>query len=110
MPADADVANAIGAAVGRVRVRSEIQVTAPRRGVYRIHAGGEPETAWEYSEARVRAEAVARDTAAADVQAAGASEFDVDVVWSEKVIDVDGRPMFVEGTATAIAAGRPDLG
>lgn len=110
VPLNADVANAIGAVVGKVRVRSEIQVTAPRRGVYRVHAGGEPETSWERPDAQARAEEIAREAAIAEVQAAGASEFEVEVSWTEKVIDVDGRPMFVEGTATAIASGRPDLG
>ena len=110
VPGDADVANAIGAVVGKVRVRSDIQVTAPRRGVYRIHAGTEPETTWERPEAQARAEALAREAVEAEVRAAGASEFEVEVTWTEKVIDVDGRPMFVEGTASAIAAGRPDLG
>ncbi len=110
VPADADVANAIGAVVGKVRVRTEIQVTAPRRGVYRVHGGGEPETTWERPDAQARAEELARDAAIAEVQAAGAREFEVEVAWSEKVIDVDGRPMFVEGTATATASGRPDLG
>ncbi|MEM9465205.1 MAG: hydantoinase/oxoprolinase family protein [Actinomycetota bacterium] len=110
VPPDADVANAIGAVVGKVRVRSEIQVTAPRRGVYRIHGGGEPETSWERPDARARAEELAREAAIEEVRSAGASEFEVDVAWTEKVIDVDGRRMFVEGTATATASGRPDLG
>jgi hypothetical protein len=34
----------------------------------------------------------------------------VEVTWTEKIIEVDGRPLFVEGTAIAVAAGRPDLG
>ena len=110
VPADADVANAIGAVVGKVRVRAEVPVTAPRRGVYRIHAGGEPETTWEHPEAQARAEELARAAAVVEVQAAGAKEFEVEVTWSEKVIEVDGRPLFVEGVAIAVAAGRPDLG
>ena len=109
VPADADVANAIGAVVGKVRVRAEVPVTAARRGVYRIHAGGEPETTWEHPEAQARAEELAR-AAVVEVQAAGAKEFEVEVTWSEKVIEVDGRPLFVEGMAIAVAAGRPDLG
>ena len=110
VPADADVANAIGAVVGKVRVRAKVPVTAPRRGVYRVHAGGEPETTWEHPEAQARAEGLARAAAVAEVQAAGAKEFEVEVTWTEKVIEVDGRPLFVEGMAIAVAAGRPDLG
>ena len=85
-------------------------VTAPRRGVYRIHAGGEPETRWEHLEAQARAEDLARAAAVSEVQAAGAKEFEVEITWIEKVIEVDGRPLFVEGMAVAVAAGRPDLG
>ena len=48
--------------------------------------------------------------AVAEVQAAGAKDFEVEVTWTEKVIEVDGRPLFVEGMAVAVAAGRPDLG
>ena len=41
--------------------------------------------------------------------AAGTTEFTVEVEWTEKVIDVGGRPMFVEGRAIASASGRPHL-
>ena len=72
--------------------------------------GGEPETTWGHPEAQARAEELARAAAVVEVQAAGAKEFEVEVTWSEKVIEVDGRPLFVEGMAIAVAAGRPDLG
>ncbi len=109
IPEHADVANAIGAVVGKVRVRKEITVTAPRRGVYRIHAGSEPETVWERPDARDRALELVSEAAAVAVRDAGAGEFDVETSWLEKTIDVEGRPMFVEGTAVAVAAGRPRL-
>jgi len=110
IPRHADVANAIGAVVGKVRVKEEITVTAPRRGTYRIHAGGEPETVWECPDARDRALELASAAAAKAVREAGAGEFEVETSWSEKTIDVEGRPMFVEGTAVAVASGRPSLG
>ncbi len=109
IPEHADVANAIGAVVGKVRVRKEITVTAPRRGVYRIHAGGEPETVWERPDARDRAIELVSEAAAVAVCDAGAGDYDVETRWLEKTIDVEGRPMFVEGTAIAVAAGRPRL-
>lgn len=110
VPADADVANAIGAVVADVRVRHEVLVTAPRRGVYRVHVGNEPETAWERPDAEARARAAAESGVRAKAIEAGTTDFEIDTAWSEKVIDVDGRPMFVEGRAVAIASGRPDLG
>jgi len=109
VPADADVANAIGAVVGTVRVGHEVLVTAPRRGVYRVHVGAEPETRWERPDARARAEEVAELAVREAAVAAGTTDFTVQVEWTEKVIDVGGRPMFVEGRATARASGRPHL-
>ncbi len=109
IPGNADVANAIGAVVGKVRVQKEITVTAPRRGVYRIHGRSDPETLWEQPHARDRALELASEAAAAAVVEAGAADFSIEVGWSEKIIDVQGRPMFVEGVATATASGYPKL-
>ena len=109
VPEHAGVANAIGAVVGKVRVRAEIMVTCPRRGVYRIHSGTDPETAWERPQARERAEALAVEAATRAATDAGTLDFEIETTWTEKVIDVEGRPMFVEGTAIAIASGRPNL-
>ena len=109
VPADADVANAIGAVVAQVRVREEVLVTVPRRGVYRIHAGVEPETKWERHDAEARAIELAIAAAEVSAVAAGTNDFEIETLWTEKVVDVDGRPMFVEGKATAVASGRPDL-
>lgn len=110
VPADADVANAIGAVVADVRVRHEVLVTAPRRGVYRIHVGNEPETSWERPDAEARAREAAEEAVRTKARDAGTTDFDVHTEWVEKVIDVDGRPMFVEGRAISTASGRPDLG
>jgi N-methylhydantoinase A/oxoprolinase/acetone carboxylase beta subunit len=109
VPEHAGVANAIGAVVGKVRVRAEIMVTCPRRGVYRIHSGTDPETAWERPQAQERAEALATEAVTQAAVEAGAVDFEIETTWTEKVVDVEGRPMFVEGTATAIASGRPNL-
>ncbi len=110
VPADAEVANAIGAVVANVRVRYEVLVTAPRRGVYRVHVGTEPETKWERPEAQARACEAAEAAVREKALAAGTTDFEIETEWTENVIDVDGRPMFVEGRAVAIASGRPDLG
>ena len=105
----APVANALGAAVGQVRQDVSILVSAPRRGVYRIHTGGEPETLYELDEARARADLVASKRAAAAAVAAGAGAVDVEVAWVERSASVDGKDYFVEGTVTAVATGPPRL-
>jgi N-methylhydantoinase A/oxoprolinase/acetone carboxylase beta subunit len=110
IPEHADVANAIGAVVGRVRVRRQVTVTAPRRGVFRVHSGPEPETVYDLDDARRRATDAAGRIVAAEMVVAGAAEFELETRWHQKSADVEGREMFVEGVATVIASGRPKLG
>lgn len=109
IPDHADVANAIGAVVGKVRIRRQITVTAPRRGIFRVHAGTHPETVYELDDAREVATQRGVEIVSAAMAAAGAPEFEVETHWAEKSADVEGRPLFVEGTATVIASGRPRL-
>jgi N-methylhydantoinase A/oxoprolinase/acetone carboxylase beta subunit len=109
IPEHADVANAIGAVVGKVRIRRQVTVTAPRRGIFRIHAGTEIETVYEQADAQARALEVGREAVAREMVLAGAPEFEVETHWHAKSAEVDGRELFVEGTATVIASGRPKL-
>ena len=109
IPEHADVANAIGAAVGKVRLRRRVTVSAPRRGVFRVHTGPEPGTFYELDPAKEAAIEQARAAVAAEMVAAGAPEFELETHWSEKSADVYGRSLFVEGIATVIGTGRPQL-
>ncbi|MDW3220085.1 MAG: hydantoinase/oxoprolinase family protein [Acidimicrobiales bacterium] len=109
VPEHADVANAIGAVVGKVRIRRRITVTAPRRGIFRVHGRGDIETLYDLEAARDRATAVGEEIVRAEMAAAGAPDFEVETHWTEKSADIDGRPMFVEGAATVIGSGRPKL-
>ncbi|MEQ8843080.1 MAG: hydantoinase/oxoprolinase family protein [Acidimicrobiales bacterium] len=109
VPTHADVANAIGAVVGKVRIRRQVTVTAPRRGIFRVHAGPDPETVYDLDDARRRATDAATRVAEAEMAIAGAPEFELETHWHTKSAMVEGREMFVEGTATVIASGRPKL-
>lgn len=109
VPADADVANAIGAVVGRVRARRQVTVTSPRRGVFRVHTGPEPETVYALDEAREAALERGRAAVAAAMVEAGAAEFGFETHWEETTVEVEGRPMFVEGVATVVGSGPPRL-
>ena len=109
VPEHADVANAIGAAVGKVRVRRQVTVSSPRRGLFRVHIGAEPSSYFEPEAARDAAIEQAGSAVAAAMVAAGAPEFDLETHWEEKSVDVDGRVLFVEGVATVIGTGRPRL-
>ena len=105
----APVANALGAAVGQVRQEIGILVSAPRRGVFRIHTGDEPETLYDLDEARARADQVASERAEAIARAAGAVDITVELRWEHRSAMVDDKEYFVEGTATATAWGPPAM-
>jgi N-methylhydantoinase A/oxoprolinase/acetone carboxylase beta subunit len=109
IPENADVANAIGAVVGRVRMTRAVTITSPRRGIYRVHIGTEPETFTDLNSARSHALDCAQASAAADARAAGGGDIQIQSDWTESAAVVDGRPYFVEGTLTVTASGRPDL-
>ncbi len=109
IPEHAEVANAIGAAVGKVRLSRRVTVSAPRRGLFRVHIGPEPGTFFELEPAKEAAIDQACSAVAAAMAAAGAPEFDLETHWNEKSVDIDGRVLFVEGVATVIGTGRPQL-
>ena len=109
IPEHADVANAIGAAVGKVRLRRRVTVSSPRRGLYRVHIGAEPSSFFELEPAKQAAIDQARSAVAAAMAAAGAPEFELETHWDEKSVDINDRKLFVEGVATVIGTGRPQL-
>jgi N-methylhydantoinase A/oxoprolinase/acetone carboxylase beta subunit len=107
LPADAGVANAIGAVVGQVIQRVSGVVTSPAEGRFVTHgpAGvavfGDRDTALATLEAALVAEAGAR------AAAAGAEETAATVAREIREVPIEGRMMFVEARLTATAAGRP---
>lgn len=107
VPTHAEVANAVGAVVGRVRIRRSVTVTAPKRGIYRVHAGAHPDTVHDLDAARLAATAAARALVEREIVAAGAPEYAIDERWHETSAMVEGRQMFVEGTAVVVGEGRP---
>lgn len=106
VPPHAEVANAIGAVVGQVRIRRAATVTQPTKGQYRVHVDDQP-TFGSVERARNGAEAILREAAIAEALAAGAATPEVTTRWSQRTANVDGREVFVEGTLTVEAAGRP---
>ena len=107
IPAHANVANAVGAAVARVRIVKQITVTAPRRGSYRAHWGDDPPVWHSLDEAREWATAQASDAATAEAAAAGAGDIAIKVDWETRTAPSNGRELFVEVTLRVTATGRP---
>jgi N-methylhydantoinase A/oxoprolinase/acetone carboxylase beta subunit len=105
-PADADVANALGAVVGPVRVSASIAVTSPAPDQFRV-AGDAPSVhhSLEPALAAARAGAIAAATRRAAL--AGAAEPHVELDEKLVIVPVDGSDMFIEATITATATGRP---
>lgn len=109
VPEHAGVANAVGAVVGRVRLSRTCTISAPQAGQFLVHAGDTPSMHTQLTAALATAERELTERLAADMRAAGASEFEVTRQFDERTVDVDGMPFFVEGVLTMTASGRPDV-
>lgn len=107
IPDHSEVANAVGAATGNVRLTTRVTVTAPRRGLFRVHSATEPKTFYELSGAQEFAEGAAREELGNKMALAGAETFDIENSWVLKEINVKDRPLFVEAVLTSTAYGHP---
>ncbi len=109
VPADADVANAVGAVVGRVRATVTVFVTAPEDGIFMLSGAGDgrrftdEEKAFEAARDRAGEAALehARQNGAADAVLALVEEIDAP--------EIDGSRKLVEARFIATASGRPRL-
>jgi len=109
VPPHAEVANAVGAAVARIRITKHVTVTAPRRGSYRAHWGEDPPIWHSLSEAREWATAQAVEAARTEAAEAGALDPEITVHFQTRTAPSNGRELFVEATLRVTAAGRPSL-
>jgi N-methylhydantoinase A/oxoprolinase/acetone carboxylase beta subunit len=109
IPAHADVANAVGAVVGRVRLARECVISAPAAGQFVVHAGEAPAVFVELEAARAHAYAHLRAGLEVDMVSAGAPVFEVRDEWASHTVHVDGIDLFVEGRLVLVASGRPEL-
>ncbi|MCE9621534.1 MAG: hydantoinase/oxoprolinase family protein [Actinomycetia bacterium] len=108
IPADADVANAVGAVVGRVRLSRQCVISAPQQGQYVAHLDSEhPKMFVNLDDARSFARDHLSAGLATEMVAAGAPVFETNETWFENVVDLGGLEMFVEGALTLTASGRP---
>ncbi|MFQ5566062.1 MAG: hydantoinase/oxoprolinase N-terminal domain-containing protein [Paracoccaceae bacterium] len=109
VPKHADVANAIGAVAGRVRVARSVTITCPAEGRFRAHLPGGAEDFTSLDAARAAVSAVLEPTARAAAAEAGAAEAQVTLATEVRDAEVEGKRMLVEATVTATATGRPRL-
>lgn len=108
-PTDADVANALGAIVGQVRVRVEATISQPVEGRFRVVAGEIPRDFSDEAAALAYAETETSALAARRAEAAGTDNAEILVETDLRVADVEGRRMFIAATIAATATGRPRI-
>ncbi len=109
VPDHADVANAVGAVVGRVRLTRDVVVTQPADGRFQIHLAEQPESHPSQETARERALELLRHVVMEQAQAVGAEEIEITCDWEEKTAEIEGQRKFIEGRAIVTATGRPRL-
>lgn len=107
LPSHADVANAIGAVVGRVTVRKSGTVTSPSEGLFRAHLD---RGSADFNMAEAALAALERhlvDTATGEARAAGAADVETRVSRDIRTTRAEAREIFVEGNLTVEVSGRP---
>lgn len=110
IPHDADVANALGAVVGQVRVSAEAIVSQPSEGVFRLSAGDEPPRDFGNEDVALReAEMRIRSLAGERALAAGTDAAEIDVEHDIQATTIEGRRIFIEARLVATASGRPRI-
>ncbi len=109
VPGDTDVANALGAVVGQVRVTAEAQVAQPKQGLFRVSVGENVRDFLDEAAALAYAEKDVRDIASGRALAAGTDAAEIEVTRDLSTATVEGQRTFVEAHVVAIATGRPRI-
>jgi N-methylhydantoinase A/oxoprolinase/acetone carboxylase beta subunit len=109
VPDAADVANAVGAVVGQVRVTAEAVVAQPKPGLFRVSAGEMLRDFPTEEEAMEAACEEALRLARAKAEVAGAVDLRTEVETEIATAEIRGERSFVEARVVATAAGRPRI-
>jgi N-methylhydantoinase A/oxoprolinase/acetone carboxylase beta subunit len=109
LPKYGEVANAIGAVVGRVTIRKSGTITARGEGSYRIHLNAGPQDFNDEAAAFNMLEDDLRDAALSEARASGVEEIDVTVSRDIKSAKTENRDVFLEATIYVEASGRPRI-
>lgn len=109
VPPDTDIANALGAVAGQVRVSAEARISSPGEDVFRLIAG---ETVTDFtseaealSAAEINVRALVEDRAAE----AGADAAEIEISRDVRTATVEGSRTFIEAVVLATATGRPRI-
>lgn len=107
VPKDADVAGAIGAAVGSIRQSTRVTITQPSDGTFRVHLIKGPADFTDLELALDHAEHVVREDAEGKAKSAGGHDIQVEASRKIDRIDLGGdKTMFIEAIVSATASAR----
>ena len=107
VPAHADVAGAVGAAVGSVRQRVMISISQPSEGKFRVHLPEGPVDLSDMDLALERARDAAHTLATARAKSAGAQSIEITLSENIKLVPLSAdRDLFIEAFIHATAQGR----
>ncbi|MER8396198.1 hydantoinase/oxoprolinase family protein [Mesorhizobium sp. M1340] len=109
VPDDTDVANALGAVVGQVRVSAEARVSQPQEGLFRLASGQTVRDFIDEEKAIAAAEADVRAIVAERAKDAGSDSAEIEVATEFRVSTVESHRMFIEAHVVAVASGRPRI-
>ncbi|WP_439121941.1 hydantoinase/oxoprolinase N-terminal domain-containing protein [Marivita sp.] len=109
LPKHGDVANAIGAVTGRIRMLREGLVSSPSEGLYRAHLPDAPLDFGDADSAMASLEAALTAAATNEAEAAGAASVHVQVWREVKRAKIEAREIFVEARIVVEATGRPSI-
>ncbi|TPN57385.1 MULTISPECIES: hydantoinase/oxoprolinase family protein [unclassified Mesorhizobium] len=105
----ADVANALGAVVGQVRMSAEARVSQPEIGLFRLNSGERLDDYDTEDEAMAAAEAHIFALAAGLAERAGTDQARIEIARDIRVATIEGERTFVEAIVVATATGRPRI-
>ncbi|MBB5517149.1 N-methylhydantoinase A/oxoprolinase/acetone carboxylase beta subunit [Rubricella aquisinus] len=106
-PPHADVANAVGAVTGLVRIRREVVITVPTEGLFIVQAPSGPERFTDEARAIACAQDHATTACMTAAQEAGARDAAPQITLTRSEADIEGRPALIEARVTATIAARP---
>ncbi|RWP82090.1 MAG: hydantoinase/oxoprolinase family protein [Mesorhizobium sp.] len=109
VPEDTDVANALGAVVGQVRVSAEALVTQPVEGVFRLSSGDEMCDFRDEGAALAAAETSVRAIVVDRSRRAGTDTAEIEIVRDISASTIEGERLFIEAHVEAVATGRPRI-
>ncbi|RRI01789.1 hydantoinase/oxoprolinase family protein [Mesorhizobium tamadayense] len=109
VPNHTDVANALGAVVGQVRVSAEALVTQPVEGVFRLSSGHDMRDFRDEGAAFAAAETSVRAIVADRASRAGTDTAEIEIARDISASTIEGQRLFIEAHVVAVATGRPRI-